>query len=118
MRRKIKCPCYERRYAGTITASPGLPRRLRLKPVAKQFLLAASLSLLVTGAMAQPRPSTVSMSCSQAAGLVASRGAIVLGTGVHTPEAYRSLSPKSRPATLFKATRHTAETIARYPRLK
>jgi hypothetical protein len=37
-----------------------------------------------TGAAAQPRPSSVAMSCQQAAGLVASQGAIVLGTGGYT----------------------------------
>ena len=36
---------------------------------------------LVTPAAAQQRPSTVTMLCSQAAGLIAARGALVLGTG-------------------------------------
>jgi len=43
--------------------------------------LAASVVMISAGAAAQPRPSTVTMTCAQAAGLVASRGAIVLGTG-------------------------------------
>jgi hypothetical protein len=50
----------------------------------KKFLLAAAMSALVSSAMAQPRPSTMAMSCSQAAGLVASRGEVVLGTGGYT----------------------------------
>jgi hypothetical protein len=50
----------------------------------KRVLLGFAVSLFVTGALAQPRPSSVAMSCRQAAGLVASHGAIVLGTGGHT----------------------------------
>ncbi len=46
-------------------------------------LLAFAASLLATSALAQ-RPSTVNMTCGQAAGLVAARGAIVLGTGGYT----------------------------------
>jgi hypothetical protein len=50
----------------------------------KALLLAAAFLTVATSAVAQPRPSTTGMSCAQAAGLVASRGAIVLGTGGHT----------------------------------
>jgi hypothetical protein len=51
----------------------------------KTFLLSlAAILALATSVAAQPRPSSVAMSCRQAAGLVASRGAIVLGTGGHT----------------------------------
>jgi hypothetical protein len=50
----------------------------------QNLVFAAALSALITSAMAQPRPSTTAMSCAQAAGLVTSRGAIVLGTGGHT----------------------------------
>lgn len=51
----------------------------------KRLLLSVVVILAVaTTAAAQPRPSSVQMSCRQAAGLVASRGAIVLGTGGHT----------------------------------
>jgi hypothetical protein len=49
-----------------------------------KLLLAAAISALVSSAMAQPRPSTTAMSCSHAAGLVASRGEVVLGTGGYT----------------------------------
>lgn len=48
-----------------------------------RLLLSAALSLLATTAMAQ-RPSTLAMSCDQANGLVAERGAVVLSTGRHT----------------------------------
>lgn len=37
---------------------------------------------------AQPRPSTLSLSCQQARALVASRGAIVLSTGRNTYDRY------------------------------
>ena len=46
--------------------------------------LAVAAALDVSPVAAQPRPSTVAMKCAQAAGLVASRGAIVLGTGGFT----------------------------------
>ena len=46
--------------------------------------LALGLALIATSAVAQPRPSTVNMLCGQAAGIVAARGAIVLGTGGFT----------------------------------
>jgi hypothetical protein len=49
-----------------------------------RVLIGFALSLIATNAIAQPRPSSVAMSCRQAAGLVASRGAMVLGTGGHT----------------------------------
>lgn len=42
------------------------------------------VAAITTSAAAQPRPSSVQMSCRQAAGLVASQGAIVLGTGGYT----------------------------------
>lgn len=48
-----------------------------------RLLLTAFLSLVATTALAQ-RPSTLSMSCGEAAGLVASRGAVVLSTGRNT----------------------------------
>jgi len=44
----------------------------------------AAAALGASGLAAQPRPSTVAMRCAQAAGLVAARGAIVLGTGGFT----------------------------------
>lgn len=51
----------------------------------KAFLPSLAIVVALTaGAVAQPMPSSVRMSCRQAAGLVASQGAIVLGTGGHT----------------------------------
>jgi hypothetical protein len=49
----------------------------------RKLTLALTLSLTATAAFGQ-RPSTVAMSCAQARQLVASRGAIVLGTGGFT----------------------------------
>ncbi|WP_112664503.1 hypothetical protein [Microvirga flavescens] len=48
--------------------------------------LAAALALfaLTTGAFAQSRPMTTSMTCSQAMLTVTTHGAIVLGTGQYT----------------------------------
>ena len=50
----------------------------------KSLLLAVALSLTAAEALAQARPLSTRMSCRQAAGLVHARGALVLGTGVHT----------------------------------
>jgi hypothetical protein len=50
----------------------------------KSLIAAFVLSALATGAVAQSRPSTLQMSCGQARATVASRGAIVLGTGGYT----------------------------------
>jgi hypothetical protein len=49
----------------------------------RKLLLPVFLSFLATAAFAQ-RPSTLNMSCGQAAALVASAGSIVLSTGRHT----------------------------------
>jgi hypothetical protein len=50
----------------------------------RKFLLAFAACLVAASAAAQPRPSSVNMTCQQAAGLVAARGALVLGTGGYT----------------------------------
>ncbi len=50
------------------------------------FLIATIAT--ATGASGQPRPLTPAMSCGQASYLVASRGAIVLGTGRYTYDRY------------------------------
>ena len=50
----------------------------------KALPLGLAVACLATTVAAQPRPSTVAMRCGQAASLVASRGAIVLGTGGYT----------------------------------
>jgi hypothetical protein len=56
----------------------------------RKLVVAAAMSALVSTAIAQPRPSTTAMSCAQAAGLVASRGAVVLGTGGYTYDRFVS----------------------------
>jgi hypothetical protein len=50
----------------------------------RKLLLGATICLVATSAGAQPRASSVAMSCGQARNVVASSGAIVLGTGGHT----------------------------------
>lgn len=50
----------------------------------KAVALSLALATFATGALAQPRASTLAMSCGQARGVVASRGAVVLGTGGQT----------------------------------
>jgi opacity protein-like surface antigen len=47
-------------------------------------LLALAACLVAASAAAQPRPSSVTITCPQAAGLIAARGAVVLGTGGYT----------------------------------
>ncbi len=54
-------------------------------------LAVTSLVLLIgSEAWSQGRPNTTTITCSQAAGLVASQGAVVLGTGVYTYDRYVS----------------------------
>ena len=50
--------------------------------------LSLAASLAAAGALAQGRPQSTAMTCRQAAGLVFSRGAVVLGTGGHTYDRY------------------------------
>jgi hypothetical protein len=52
------------------------------------LLLAVALSLAAGEAFSQARPLSTRMSCRQAAGLVFARGALVLGTGLHTYDRY------------------------------
>ena len=56
----------------------------------KKSMLALLLSLIATGAFAQSRPSTLTMSCNQARGVVAARGAAVLSTGTYTYDRFVS----------------------------
>ena len=54
-------------------------------------LAVTSLALLIgTEAWSQGRPNSMTITCSQAAGLVASQGAVVLGAGVYTDDRYVS----------------------------
>jgi hypothetical protein len=50
--------------------------------------LACVLSIAATGALAQSRPMTPTLSCTQARALVMSEGGIVLGTGTVTYDRY------------------------------
>ena len=50
----------------------------------EQFKIVMVLSVLITGAQAQTRPSTVNRPCQASRDLVFARGAIVLGTGGYT----------------------------------
>jgi hypothetical protein len=50
----------------------------------KTSALALGLAALSTAALAQPRPSTTQMSCSQARAFLQSQGAAVIGTGGFT----------------------------------
>ena len=56
----------------------------------KRVLFAVCLTGLATAALAQGRPSTMTMSCGQAQSLVASRGALVLNTGQFTYDRFVS----------------------------
>jgi hypothetical protein len=56
----------------------------------KKLLVALALSLFATATVAQPRPSTLNMSCGQARAIVASRGAAVLSTGTYTYDRFVS----------------------------
>ena len=51
---------------------------------------AASLFVLAGTSVSEARPSTLGMTCGQAASLVASNGAVVLSTGTHTYDRFVS----------------------------
>jgi len=54
----------------------------------KPFPVFLFVTTVVTGAMAQPGPTTRDMTCAQARSLVASRGVVVLRTGPGTYDRY------------------------------
>jgi hypothetical protein len=54
----------------------------------KSILFFLSIVGFAAGAVAQSEPSTSDMTCAQAAGLVASQGAVVLRTGPATYDRY------------------------------
>jgi hypothetical protein len=58
--------------------------------VVKRFIAGATLLVSALSAVAQPLRQTTSLKCRDAAALVASSGAIVLGTGPHTYERFVS----------------------------
>ena len=55
-----------------------------------KFAMMFPVLLIGCDAWAQGRPVSTTLTCSRAAGLVASQGAIVLGTGVYTYDRYVS----------------------------
>jgi hypothetical protein len=77
----------------------------------KRSLLAVAGVLIAASATAQPRPSTLQMTCGQAAALIASQGGIVLGTGGDTYDrfvAHRGFCLRSEAAgTVWVPTRDT-----------
>lgn len=54
----------------------------------KPLLVSIAIAGLTTGAIAQSDPTTLAMTCAQAKGIVASRGAVVLRTGPTTFDRY------------------------------
>ncbi|WP_201831704.1 hypothetical protein [Microvirga zambiensis] len=54
----------------------------------KKAALVLFACAFTTSVQAQSRPSTPSMTCNQARQIVASRGAVVLGTGTYTYDRY------------------------------
>lgn len=69
-------------------------------------------------AAAQARPSTLGMSCPQAASLVRSRGAIVLGTGGQTYDRFvadrRFCEPTETARSAFVSTRDVPACLVGY----
>ena len=56
----------------------------------QKLISAVGLLCIATAVAAQPRPSSVTMNCAQAAGLVAANGHVVLGTGGYTYDRFVS----------------------------
>jgi len=54
----------------------------------KKIVLFLALTAAASGAQAQQRPFTPSLSCGQAQQIVAANGAVVLGTGPHLYDRY------------------------------
>ncbi len=81
----------------------------------KTLLAFLAVSVLSTGALAQPAATTLSMTCDQARQIVASQGAVVLHTGPTTYDRYvRDSSFCIRPATAQPAWVRTAD-VAQCP---
>ena len=55
-----------------------------------RFAVTSLVLLIGSEAWSQGRPNSTTITCSRAAGLVASQGAVVLGTGVYTYDRYVS----------------------------
>jgi hypothetical protein len=58
------------------------------EPIMRTFIVALAIAGLTTGALAQPDGTTLTMTCAQARGLVASQGAVVLRTSPTTYDRY------------------------------
>ena len=54
----------------------------------KALLMSVAIAGFATGSLAQSGPTTLAMTCAQAAGIVASQGAAVLRTGSTTYDRY------------------------------
>ncbi len=86
----------------------------------KALMMAQAVVLvgLSSAAGAQERPSSVTMTCQQAAGLVSTRGALVLGTGRFTYDRFvrdRSFcEPTEVAANAFVPTRDNPECLVGY----
>ena len=81
----------------------------------KPTLIAIAIAGLATGAQAQSGPATLSMTCAQARGAVASQGAVVLRPGATTYDRYvRDSSFCVLQETAWPAWVWTAD-IAQYP---
>ena len=82
------------------------------------LLSCAMILATLPAALAQSRPSTVALSCGQAARLVASQGAIVLGTGGPTYDRFvrdRSFcEPTEIARRAFRPTRDNPQCLVGY----
>jgi hypothetical protein len=54
----------------------------------KRLLATLAMTVFTTGVLAQARPSTPALTCSQARQIVLGQGAVVLGTGGYTYDRY------------------------------
>jgi hypothetical protein len=84
----LDCPLAE---ANSTKAQPHFPPLQDVVINMNRLILTFVASIVIaTAAFGQPRPQTPTMSCGQARHLVATRGAIVLGTGRYTYDRYVS----------------------------
>jgi hypothetical protein len=67
-------------------------------------LTALAVLGLATAVAAQTRPSSVTMTCAQASGLVRTRGALVLGTGEQTYDRFVSDAGHCEPGQAVRPT--------------
>lgn len=78
----------------------------------RKLILPLSLLALAGPAIAQERPYTPRLSCNTAAGLVATRGAVVLGTG---PQTYERVVADGRFCSIEETTAPAWELTADNP---